>query len=91
MHHPKNLGATIAVATYTAFVVDCVTEYCLQEDQQTRENPRKWHVSDVLFRSIPQPTKLALKKPTRSSDEDAEYQIPNLSVYLRYLKICWTT
>jgi hypothetical protein len=41
MHHPKNLGATIAVATYSAFVVDCVTEYCLQEDQQTRENPRK--------------------------------------------------
>jgi hypothetical protein len=41
----------------------------------------------VLFWSIPQPIKLALEKPTRSSDEEAEYQIPISSVYFRYLKI----
>jgi hypothetical protein len=39
-----------------------------------------------VFWSIPQPTKLASEKPTRSSDEEAEYKIPNLSD-LRYLKI----
>jgi hypothetical protein len=41
----------------------------------------------VFFRSIPQPAKSASEKPTRSSDVEVEYQIPNLSVYLGYLKI----
>jgi hypothetical protein len=40
----------------------------------------------VLLRSIPQPIKSASEKPTRSSEE-AEHQIPNSSVHLRYLKI----
>jgi hypothetical protein len=89
MHYPKNLGA-IATATYSASVVDCVTEDCLQADQQIIEDPRKWHAPEVLFQSIPQPAKSASKKLTRSSDEEVEYQIPNSSVYLRYLKIHWT-
>jgi hypothetical protein len=41
----------------------------------------------VLFQSIPQPAKSAAEKLTRSSEEEAEYQIPNSSVCLRYLKI----
>jgi hypothetical protein len=41
----------------------------------------------VLFLSIPHPAKSASENPTRSSEEEAEYQIPNSSVYLRYLKI----
>jgi hypothetical protein len=68
-------------------MVDYATEDCFREDQQMREDPRKWQVSEVLFQSIPQPTKLALKKPTRSSEEEAEYQISNSGVCLRYLKI----
>jgi hypothetical protein len=44
----------------------------------------------VFFQSILQPVKLALEKPTRSNDKKVEYQIPNSSVYLRYLKIIWT-
>jgi hypothetical protein len=68
-------------------MVDCATEDYLRADQQTREDPRKWQVPEVLFRSIPQPAKSALEKPTRSSEEEAEYQIPNSSVYLRCLKI----
>jgi hypothetical protein len=68
-------------------MLDCATENCFREDQQTREDPRKWHVLEVLFQSIPQPTKSVLEKPTRSSEEEAEYQIPNSSVRLRYLKI----
>jgi hypothetical protein len=39
MHYPKNLRAA---ATYLASVVDCATEDCFWEDQQMREDPRKW-------------------------------------------------
>jgi hypothetical protein len=42
-----------------------------------REDSRKWQVPEVLFWSIPQPAKSASEKPTRSSEEEAEYQIPN--------------
>jgi hypothetical protein len=83
VHYPKNLRAA---ATYSASVVDCATEDYFQENQQTREDPRKWQVPEVLFRSIPQPAKSASKKTTRSSEEEAEYQIPNSRVCLRYLK-----
>jgi hypothetical protein len=76
----------LAAATYSAYVVDCAIEDYLRADQQTREDTRKWHVPEVLFRSIPQSSKSELEKPTRSSEEEAEYQIPNSSVYLRYLK-----
>jgi hypothetical protein len=51
----------LAVATYSTSVVDCMTEDCLRADQQSREDPRKWHVTEVLFRSIPQSIKSASK------------------------------
>jgi hypothetical protein len=51
-----------------------------------REDPRKWQVPEVLFRSIVHPAKSASEKPTRSSEEEAEYKIPNLEVCLKYLK-----
>jgi hypothetical protein len=54
-------------------VVDCATEDYFQEDQQMREDPRKWQVLELLFRSIPQPTKSASEKPIRSSEKEAEY------------------
>jgi hypothetical protein len=34
-------------------------------------------VQEVIFWSIPQPAKSASKKLTKSSEEEAEYQIPN--------------
>jgi hypothetical protein len=68
-------------------MVNYATEDCFQEDQETREDLRKWQVPEVLFRSIPHRAKLASEKPTRSSEEEAEYQIPNPRVCLRYLKI----
>jgi hypothetical protein len=71
--------------------VDWATEDCFLEDLQTREDPRKYHVPEVLFRSIPQPTKSTSKKLIRLSEEEAEYQTPNSGVCLRYLKIRWTT
>jgi hypothetical protein len=76
-----------ATTTYSALVVACATEDCFQEDQQIREDLRKRQVPEVLFRSIPQPVKSALEKPTRSREKEAEYQIPNSGVCLRYLKI----
>jgi hypothetical protein len=76
----------LAAATYSASVVDCVTEDCFREDQQMREDPRKWQVPEVLFRSIPHPAESASEKPTRSNEEEAEYQISNSRVCLRYLK-----
>jgi hypothetical protein len=84
VHNPQDLGA---LATYSAFVVDYATKDYFREDQQTREDPRKWQVLEVLFWSIPQPTKSASEKPTGSNEEEVEYQIPNLGVRLRYLKI----
>jgi hypothetical protein len=72
-------------------MVDWATKDCFWEDQQIREDPRKWHVPEVLFRSIPQPVKSASEKPTGSSKEESEYQIPNSGVCLSYLKIHWTT
>jgi hypothetical protein len=53
-------------------MVDYATEDCFREDQQMREDLRKWQVPEVLFRSIPQPAKSASEKPTRSSEEEAE-------------------
>jgi hypothetical protein len=71
-------------------MVDCAIENYLRADQQTREDSRKWQIPEVLFQSIPYPAKLVSEKLTRSSEEEAEYQIINSSVYLRYLKIRWT-
>jgi hypothetical protein len=67
VHYPKNLRAA---ATYSALVVDCATEDYFQEDQQMREDPRKWQVPEKLFWSIPHPAKSASEKPTRSSEEE---------------------
>jgi hypothetical protein len=78
----------LAAATYSDYVVDCAIENYFRADQQTREDPRKWHVLEVLFWSITQPAKSASEKPTRSGEEEVEYQIPNSSMYLRYLRIC---
>jgi hypothetical protein len=87
VHYPKNLQAA---ATYSTSVVDCATEDCFWEDHQTREDSRKWQVPEVLVWWIPQPAKSASEKPTRSSEEEADYQIPNPEVCLRYLKTHWT-
>jgi hypothetical protein len=63
----------LAAVTYLASVVDWANEECFQEDQQTSEDPRKRQVLEGLLRSIPQLAKSASEKPTRSSEEEAEY------------------
>jgi hypothetical protein len=79
----------LTTAKYSVSVVDWATEDCFLEEQQTRDDLRKWQVPEVLFRSIPLPAKSASKKSVESSEEEAEYQIPNW-VCLRYQKIHWT-
>jgi hypothetical protein len=39
------------------------------------------------FTNNPTTHKITIGKPTKSSEEEAEYQIPNSSVCLRHLKI----
>jgi hypothetical protein len=70
VHNSYDLGTA---ATYLVSVANCATEHYFREDQQAREDLRKWQVSEVLFRSISHPAKSALKKATRSSEEEAEY------------------
>jgi hypothetical protein len=66
--------------------MDYAIEDCLRADQHRREDPRKWQVPEVLFRLIPHPTKLTLENPTRSSKEEAEYQISNSEVCVEVLE-----
>jgi hypothetical protein len=77
----------LAVATYSAFVVDWATLDCLREDQETSEDPKNWQVLEVDFRSTRHPAKSATEKPRREREEDAEYQRLSSGVYRRFLKI----
>jgi hypothetical protein len=77
----------LAAATYPASVVDWATLDCLQQDQETSEDPRNWQVHEVYFRSTRHPAKSASKKTRSEREEDAEYQRPSSQVYRRYLKI----
>jgi hypothetical protein len=77
----------LAVATYSASVVDWATLDCLWGDQETSEDPKNWQVPEVDFRSTWHPAKSASEKPIREREEDAKYQRPSSGVYRRYLQI----
>ena len=49
MFHPKDLCTTSPYRTYSASAVERATEFCFLEDHETRQLPRNWHVSLVLF------------------------------------------
>jgi hypothetical protein len=68
-------------------MVDWATLDCLQEDQETSEDPNNWQVPEVDFLSTRHPAKLASKNPRSKREEDAEYQRLSSGVYRRYLKI----
>jgi hypothetical protein len=80
----------LAVATYSASVVDWETLDCLREDQYTKEDPKNWQVPEVDFLSNRHPAKSASEKPWRAKEEDAECQRPKLGVWHKYLKIRFT-
>jgi hypothetical protein len=87
MYYPKNLGAT----TSNSYILNLCGGLCNRSlfvrRPTNKRRSKKMTCTRNVFRSIPQPAKSALEKPTRSSDEEVEYKIPNLSVYLGYLKI----
>jgi hypothetical protein len=87
MDYPKNLRAT----TSSSYILNLYGGLCNKilfvRRPTNKRRSKKLTCARGAFLLIPQPAKLASERPTRSSDEDAEYQIPNLSVYLRYLKI----
>jgi hypothetical protein len=53
----------LTVATYSASVVDWATLDCLQEDQDTKEEPKNWQVPKVDVLSNRHPAKSASEKP----------------------------
>jgi hypothetical protein len=67
-----------AAVTYSSSMVDCAAEDNLRADQQTREDLKKWHIPEVLFQSIPQSSKSASEKPTRSSEKRSRIPNPKL-------------
>jgi hypothetical protein len=87
MHHPKNLGATASSSYILGLCGGLCNRRLFVRRPINKRRSKKVTSTISVFLVIPQPTKSASEKPTRSKDEEAEYQIPNLSVYLRYLKI----
>jgi hypothetical protein len=86
MHYPKNLG-TIASRSYILGLYGGLCNGRLFASRPTnKRRSKKMTCTRNDFWSIPQPTKSGSENPTRSSNEEAEYQIPNSSVYLRYLE-----
>jgi hypothetical protein len=56
----------LATATYSASVLDWSTLDCLREDQNTKEEPKNWQVTEVDFLSNRHPTKSAYENPWRA-------------------------
>src|SRR5438876_10616725 len=86
----SNWEQQLAVATYSASVVDWATLDCLREDQETSEEPKNWQVPEVDLRSKRHPAKSASEKPRSESEEADEYQRPNSGLKRRYLIIRFT-
>jgi hypothetical protein len=80
VYDPKQLWAQLAVATYSASVVDWATLDCLREDQETSKEPRNWLVPEVDFQLNRHPAKSASEKTRSEREEDDEYQRPSSGV-----------
>jgi hypothetical protein len=88
MHYLKNLRATASSSYILGLYGGLCNRRLFVRRLTNKRRFKKMACIRSVFQSIPQPVKLASENPTRSSDEEAEYQIPNSSVDLRYLKIC---
>jgi hypothetical protein len=87
MHYPKNLGA-IASSSYILSLYGGLCNRRLFVSKSTnKRRSKKMTCTRSAFSVNPTTHKIHIEKPTRSSDEEEEYQITNSSVYLRYLKI----
>ena len=56
--------------------MDCATEDCFLDDQETREVLKKWQVPEVLFLSSRQPEKSESENYRMDKEEEQEYQMP---------------
>jgi hypothetical protein len=63
----------LAAATYSASMVDWATQDCLQEDQETSEEPKNWQEPNVDFQWTRHPAKSASEKPRSQKEQGAEY------------------
>jgi hypothetical protein len=81
----------LAAATCSASVVDWATLDSLQEDQDTKEDPKNWQVLEVAFLSIRHSAKSTSEKPWSAKEEDPEYQRPKSVVWCKYLNMRLTT
>jgi hypothetical protein len=70
---PRSWEQQLDAATYSTSVVDWATLDYLQEDQDTKEDPKNWQVPEVDFLSNGQPAKSASEKPWSAKEEDVEY------------------
>jgi hypothetical protein len=72
MHYPKDLGAT----TSNRYILGLCGGLCnislFVRRPINKRKFKKMTCTRSAFLSIPQPTKSATKKPTRSSDEEVE-------------------
>jgi hypothetical protein len=84
---PKDWEQQLAAATYFASVVDWATLICLQEDQDTKEDPKNLQVPEVDFLSNWHPAKSASEETWSAKEEDAEYQRLKSGVWRKYLNM----
>jgi hypothetical protein len=73
----------LVAATYYASVVDCATLDCLQEDQDTKEEPKNWQVPEVDFLSNRHSAKSTSEKLWSAKEEDTEYQRPKSGMWCK--------
>jgi hypothetical protein len=88
-----HINSTIAsaIALYSALVLDHDTIFCFFEHQDIKLGPKKKANPLVDFLSSEQPTQLASEKVLIRVDEDRRICSPKLLVYLRNLRILFTT
>jgi hypothetical protein len=77
----------LATTTYSASVVDWATLECLQEDQDTKEDPKNLQVPEVDFLSNRHPAQSTPEKPWSAKEDDAEYQRSKSGQWRKYLNI----
>jgi hypothetical protein len=65
MHYPKNLGATLVVATYSASVVDYAIEEYLREDPTNKRRSKKMTRTKGAFLINSTTHKISIRKANK--------------------------
>jgi hypothetical protein len=66
---------------YSASAVERATGFCFFEAQDTKDLPKNWQVSDVLFLLILHPAQSASEYPIKSKVDPLGYQSPDSTKY----------